>query len=125
MKSNKQLVEDYIEFYNNQNVPAMMLLFADDVVFESISNSGETTKTTSKRELEQLAKSSLQFFKERKQTPINWIVDEKRIAIEIDYRAVLAKDLSKDLKTGTVIKIRGASFFTFNNGLITRLTDYM
>ncbi len=125
MKNNRQLVEDYIEFYNNQNVSSMMMLFAEDVIFESVSNSGETTKTTSKKELEHLANSSLQFFKERKQTSINWIVDEESVAIEIDYRAILAKDLSRELKAGAEIKIRGASFFTFKNGLITRLTDYM
>ncbi len=125
MELNRKIVESYIELYNEKNISTMMTLFAEDVVFESISNSGESTKTNSKKELEQLAKSSLQFFIERKQTPLSWVIDKNMVAVEIDYEAVLAKDLSKELKAGMKIKIRGASFFTIENGYIAKLVDYM
>lgn len=125
MDLNRRIVESYLKLYNDKNISSMMTLFAEDVVFESISNSGESTKTNSKKELEELAQSSLQFFVERNQTPQNWVVDSEGAAVEIIYEAVLAKDLSKELKAGMKIKIRGASFFTIENGLITKLVDYM
>lgn len=124
--SNKELVERYLRSYNDKDVDAMLALFADGVVFESVSNTSGVTKTNGKGELEQLARMSVEWFEQRRQTPVAWIVDGSHVALEIDYWCRLAKDLPDGTKkAGQEMTLRGASFFTIENGRIRRLIDYM
>jgi steroid delta-isomerase-like uncharacterized protein len=122
---NKKLVEDYINQYNNKNIDAMLDLFSDDVQFESVSNDGDCVKTDGKEQLRELASMSVAYFQQRRQTVLSWVIDENHVAVEIDYWCKLAKDLSTGQKAGEELRLRGASFFTIQNGLIARLVDYM
>jgi steroid delta-isomerase-like uncharacterized protein len=123
--SNRQLVEQYLKHYNDMNVEAMLELFAEDVVFESIAGSEGVTRTTGRDELGELAMASESYFEKRRQTPVLWIVDDAHVAVEIEYWCRLAKDLPGKKKAGEELEFRGASFFTIENGLIVRLVDYM
>lgn len=123
--NNRTVVEKYIELYNSKQVEPMLVLFSENAVFESVSNSMGTTRTNSKEELHTLALSSLDFFAERKLTAINWIIDGDNIAIEITYWCRLAQDFPNGLKAGEEMNLRGTSFFTIKNGYITKLVDYM
>jgi steroid delta-isomerase-like uncharacterized protein len=123
---NKELIERYLRSYNDKDVDAMLALFAEDIVFESVSNTTGVTQTNGKAELEQLARMSAEWFEQRRQTPVAWVMDESQVALEIDYWCRLAKDLPDGTKkTGQEMTLRGASFFTIENGRIRRLVDYM
>jgi steroid delta-isomerase-like uncharacterized protein len=123
---NRQLIERYLRTYNDKDVDAMLALFVDDVVFESVSNTTGVTTTNGKDELGQLARMSAEWFERRRQTPLAWVVDGLHVALEIDYWCRLAKDLPDGTKkAGQEMTLRGASFFTIENGRIRRLVDYM
>ena len=122
---NRELVERYLDRYNAKDVGAMLDLFAEDVVFESVSNTTGVIRTTGKDELRGLALMSVEYFEQRQQTPVAWVVEGPRVAVEIDYWCRLAKDLPEGHKAGEEMKLRGASFFTIREGRITKLVDYM
>jgi ketosteroid isomerase-like protein len=123
-EDNRRLVETYLEHYNGMNIDPMLSLFTEDAEFQSVSNTDGIMKTTGRAQLSELARGSLQFFEQRRQTPISWVVSDDHVAVEIDYWCRLAKDLGSK-KAGEEMNLRGASFFEIKGGLISRLTDYM
>ena len=125
MTFNKNRIESYINDYNRKDIDAMLVHFADDVIFESVSNTSGVIKVNNKKELSELAFMSVEYFSERRQSVLSWVIDAEQIAIEINYWCKIAKDLSNGKKAGEEMTLRGASFFTFKEGLITRLVDYM
>jgi hypothetical protein len=125
MTFNKNRIESYINDYNRKDIDAMLVNFADDVIFESVSNTSGVIKVNNKKELSELAFMSVEYFSERRQSVLSWVIDAGQIAIEINYWCKIAKDLPNGKKAGEEMTLRGASFFTFKEGLITRLVDYM
>ena len=121
----RDLIEKFIAHYNAKDVGAMMDLCTDDVVFESISNTDGVTRTVGREELRRLALMGAEFFEERRQTPTNWVLGESNAAVEIDYWCRLAQDLPNGKRAGEEMSLRGASFYTCRDGLISRLKDYM
>ena len=125
MTFNKNRIESYINDYNRKDIDAMLVHFADDVIFESVSNTSGVIKVNNKKELSELAFMSVEYFSERRQSVLSWVIDAEQIAIEINYWCKIAKNLPNGKKVGEEMTLRGASFFTFKEGLITRLVDYM
>jgi ketosteroid isomerase-like protein len=124
-ENHRALIEKFISLYNAKEVGAMIELFTEDAVFESVSNTDGVTRAANREELRQLAMMGAEFFEERRQTPINWVLGEDRGAVEIDYWCRLAKDLPNGARAGEEMRLRGASFFTFREERICRLVDYM
>ncbi len=122
---NRELVRRYLDCYNDKKVDEMLELFVEEAVFESVSNTAGVTRTAGKEELRRLALMSVKYFEQRRQTPVAWVIDETHVAVEIDYWCRLAQDLPEGKKAGQEMRLRGASFFTIQNGQITRLVDYM
>ncbi len=123
--NNRELVERYLRCYNEKGVEAMLELFAEDATFESVSNTTGVIRTTGKEDLRRLTLRSVDYFEQRRQTPVAWVVGRTHVAVEIDYWCKLAKDLPEGHKAGEEMRLRGASFFTIQDGRITRLVDYM
>ncbi|MDP4172468.1 MAG: nuclear transport factor 2 family protein [Bacteroidota bacterium] len=119
------IVENYLESYNRSDVDSMLKLFSEDMLFESISNTLGITQAVSREQFAKVSKMMAEQYEERKQTPIHWVISENAVAIETEYWCRLAKDLSSGPNAGEGIRLRGASFFTIENGLIKRLVDYM
>ncbi len=67
----------------------------------------------------------MDYFEQRRQTPATWVIGDTYVAVEIDYWCRLARDLPEGHKAGEEMRLRGASFFTIQDGRITRLVDYM
>ena len=124
-ENHRALIEKFIGFYNSKEVEAMIELFTEDAVFESISNTDGVTRAGNRVELRQLAMMGAEFFEARRQTPINWVLGADSGAVEIDYWCRLAKALPTGQQAGAEMRLRGASFFTFREGRICRLVDYM
>ncbi|MBN1508142.1 MAG: nuclear transport factor 2 family protein [Sedimentisphaerales bacterium] len=125
MTANRELIERYLRYYNDKDVEAMVALFTEDAVFESVSNTTGVIQTSNRQELRQLAMTSVEWFEQRRQTVTGWVIDDAHVALEIDYWCRLAKDLPDGKKAGEEMRLRGASFFTIRNGRICRLVDYM
>ncbi len=125
IEANRGLVERYLGYYNARDVEAMLTLFTEEAVFESVSSATGVMRTEGKEELRRLALMSVEYFEQRRQTPVVWVIDDSHVAVEIDYWCRLAQDLPEGHKAGAEMRLRGASFFTMQDGRIARLVDYM
>jgi len=122
---NREIVERYLKDYNDKDIEAMLAHFADDAKFESVSNTSGVVRTSDKKGLRDLASQSAEFFEARRLTALGWVVEGDRIAIEVEFWCRISKDLPGGSKAGQEMTLRGATFFTFKNGRITQLVDYM
>lgn len=117
------IITAYIAAYNAKDVDAMLATLSDDVRFENVS-SGETTHVTEGKDaFAQLAHRGVTLFSERRQTVTNVIAGGDRVAVEIDYHAVVAIDLPNGWKAGDVVDLTGKSFFRLWDGLICDIVD--
>ncbi|MBI5549696.1 MAG: nuclear transport factor 2 family protein [Deltaproteobacteria bacterium] len=114
----------YLDAYNQKDVDAMLSTMTADVVFENISNSSEPRRTMGKAALEALARQSASVFSSRRQTVVDAIVSSSRIALMIEFEAVLTSDMSNGWKAGQTVRMIGASFFTLREGLIAKVVDF-
>ncbi len=119
----RKIVESYLSLYNTFQIPQMVDLFADDCIFQNVTNGSVAVETHGKEELMRLAKQGASVFKERKQSATNWIIEKNKVTVEIDYEATLAQDLPNGAKKGTHLKLKGVSIFEFQSGKIKRLVD--
>lgn len=118
------LIKQYIAAYNTKDVPAMLTLLHEVIVFENISNASGSTVTSGKAEFETLARQSLGLFQRRTQTLRSLTLGERTAAAEIEFEGTLARDLPSGQKAGSVIALRGVTVFAFSDGKIARISDY-
>jgi len=123
--SNQNIVEDYIRRYNLKDTEGMLALFSEDVVFESISSATGIISVEGKEKFRLLISKTAEIFKVRRQTPLTLVLDRTTAAMESKYWCVLAMDLPDGKKEGEEVQFRGASFFTFGDGLIVKMTEYL
>lgn len=120
-----ELVKKFIKFYNAFEVEEMVALFTEDCIFQNVSNSSGTVECHGKDALLNMAKQGAEIFSERHQTVTNWVIADEKIAIEIDYRAILAIDFPNgSLKKGDVLNLKGVSIYEFEDNKIKRLVDF-
>jgi ketosteroid isomerase-like protein len=126
MKNEKQkleIVQSYIDAYNNFEVEKMIQHLHQNIVFKNIANGEVNLTTTGKSEFEVQAKQATQFFKSRKQTITNTVIEEDSIKISIDYQGVIAMDFPNGMKENDEIRLVGESIFSFQDDKITAITD--
>ncbi|GAB3965392.1 hypothetical protein GCM10028806_04510 [Spirosoma terrae] len=120
----EEIILGYIDAYNNKDVPAMVALLDEQIIFENVSNTSGVMQLNSRQEFEQLALQSVNYFSERKQIVRFLVQGAEAAAVEIDYVATLAQDLPNGLKAGQQLQLRGVSIFEVKQGKISRISDY-
>lgn len=120
----EEIILAYIDAYNNKDVPAMVALLDEQIIFENVSNTSGVIQLNSRQEFEQLALQSVNYFSERKQIVRFLVQGAEAAAVEIDYVATLAQDLPNGLKAGQHLQLRGVSIFEVKQGKISRISDY-
>lgn len=122
--STKQnLIEQYIEAYNNFDVEGMLAGLHNDVVFKNIANGEINLQTDGIEAFRNQAEQAKAFFSERTQTITSIRFDESETEVEIDYIAILAMDLPNGMKTGDRLELKGKSIFRFLDGKIIEIQD--
>lgn len=119
----KQIIENYIQSYNNFDVAGMLRDLDEDIVFENISNGALTHKTNGLEEFKKQAEVATQYFTQRKHSVVSWEFSGPKVLIKIRYEATLAMDFPNGLKKGRTLALLGTSEFTFDDGKIKRITD--
>lgn len=106
------------------DVPGMLALLHDVIVFEHVSNTSGTTTTSGKADFEAIARLSVTMFRRRKQTIRSRTLGTRTAAVEIEYEGELAVDWPNGLKAGQLLSLRGVTIFAFSDGKISRISDY-
>lgn len=119
-----EIIRRYIANYNDRDIDAMLACVTDDVVFENISNAGQSMRLDGKVMMRQVAEVSGNAFSYRRQRLINLVTGGGKAAAEIEFEGRAAVDLPNGIKAGETVKVRGASFFEFRGPLLCRIADY-
>jgi hypothetical protein len=119
-----EIIRRYIASYNDRDIDAMLACVTDDVVFENISNAGQSMRLDGKGMMRQVAEVSGNAFSYRRQRLINLVTSEAKAAAEIEFEGRAAVDLPNGVRAGETVKVRGASFFEFRGPLLCRIADY-
>ncbi len=124
MNDTDHIVSRYIACYNARDIDGMLACVTDDVVFENISNTGPSMRLTGKAAMEEVARVSGNAFSYRKQTLVNFVDGGGKAAAEIAFEGKAAVDLPTGAAAGETVRIKGASFFEIQGGLLSRIADY-
>lgn len=117
-------VFNYVEAYNNMDVPNMIADFSDDIIFQNVMNGEKTMELRGIEEFKRQAIDALSYFSERQQSIETITHTHSSTEITINYRAIAAMDFPNGLKKGDEINLQGKSIFEFSDeGKIVRLTD--
>ncbi|MEM9740244.1 MAG: nuclear transport factor 2 family protein [Pseudomonadota bacterium] len=120
----EETIAKYIACYNNRDIEGMIAFVTDDVVFENISNTGQSMRLEGKQAMRQVAELSGNAFSYRRQRLVNIIATGTKAAAEVEFEGKAAVDLPTGVASGETVKIRGASFFELRGGLLCRVADY-
>lgn len=120
----EDIIARYIACYNNRDIDGMIAFVTDDVVFENISNTGQSMRLEGKQSMRQVAELSGNAFSYRRQRLVNIVASGTRAAAEVEFEGKAAVDLPTGVAAGETVKIRGASFFEMRGGLLSRVADY-
>ncbi len=122
-ETQKRIIENYIEAYNNFDVDKMLTNLHENIVFKNISN-GEVNLTTSGiSEFQTQAEQAKNLFSQREQKITEIRFEDDSAQVEIDYYGVFAVDLPNGLKAGDKIELKGKSIFRFKDEKIYEITD--
>ncbi len=119
------LIDDYITSYNNFDVPGMLKVLHQDVVFENFSNGEKTLATQGIQDFQKQAEKAARLFEKREISPKKWIHQARHTEVHLRYHAVLADDLPDgSKKKGDEMDLSGRSVFEFKEGLISKIQDF-
>ena len=124
MSDLETLIERYVDCYNQVDIDGMLDCVTDDVVFENVSNAGQSMQLQGKDALRQVAEAGAEAFTYRRQSMVNLICSDEKAAAEVSFQGIAAMNLPNGTKEGQSIEIQGASFFEARDGLICRIVDY-
>lgn len=120
----RDIIETYIDCYNRRDIEGMVNCVTRDVIFENISNTGQSMRFDGRDRMKEVANLSGNAFTYRHQKVVSMIVGDNMAAAEIEFEGKAAVDLPNGTKAGETVTIRGASFFEFRDGLLCRIADY-
>ena len=119
----KNVIEDYINSYNQFDVEAMIKHLHQDVVFENITNDDVDLRTDGIEAFVAQAEKAKQFFSKRQQTILRWDFQDDNVIIDINYQGVLAIDLPGGAMAGDTLELIGTSAFQFEGDQIIAIKD--
>lgn len=120
----EDVIAKYIACYNSRDIEGMLDFVTDDVVFENISNTGQSMRLEGKPAMRQVAELSGNAFSYRRQKLVNLIAHAGKAAAEVEFEGKAAVSLPDGTQPGETVKVRGASFFESRGGLLCRIADY-
>lgn len=122
-ETRKNIIENYVNAYNNFDVENMLKDLDEKIVFKNISN-GETNLMTNGIEAFKMqAEEAKQLFSRREQKITDLKFSENAAEADISYAGTFAVDLPNGLKAGDEIKLVGKSIFRFRDDKIIEISD--
>lgn len=123
MNEKEEIIQNYIDSYNEFNIDKMVADFDENIVFENIQNGEKNMSLSGLAEFRKQAEEAVTYFEKRTQTIRSFKHFGDTVEIEIDYNAILGIDFPNGLKKGQELNLSGKSIFVFAAARIIKLTD--
>src|SRR4051794_6582104 len=88
-----QIIQRYLDGYNQRDAETVIDCVSGDVVFENVSNSGQSLKVEGRAAFAELARQAVTMFSSRNQAVRKAVVDDNEVALEIDWIGTPTVDL--------------------------------
>ena len=123
-EESRKIIEQYVEAYNSFDIEGMVNLLHEDIVFQNFSGGKMNVETKGTQPFRELAQQSSAMFSSRRQKITHFENADDKIAVHVDYEAIVAIDLPNGLKAGDKIELKGKSLFQMEHGQIIRIEDH-
>jgi ketosteroid isomerase-like protein len=124
METNEAVVRRCVESYNTGALEWVDAFYSKDAHWTELPRAGNPQGRAGSRDyLRECARNDRALFPDRRMSVIDAVAQGDRVALELDWEGTAARPMGS-LSQGTTIRLRIASFFTLEKGLITRQVDY-
>jgi hypothetical protein len=122
-KSMKRIINQYIKAYNEFNADGMVKDLHRDMVFKNIANGEVTLELNGKMAFKSQIEQAFILFKKREMKILEQNFGDDTVENKVDFKGVLAVDVSDELKKYDLIKLQSKSIFRFKDGKIISIED--
>ena len=119
----KKIVDDYFKAYNEFDLEGMMKNIHRDVIFKNYAGEEVNLELNGKPAFKTQIKQAFALFKNREMKIIEQKFEDDMVENKIDFKGVLAMDISDELKKYDLIKHQSKSIFKFKGGKIISIED--
>ncbi len=119
----KNIIEHYIDSYNNFEIENMLKDLDENIVFRNIANGEVNLTTKGIAEFKAQAEQAKNLFSQREQKIIGLKFGTDEVEVEIFYNGAIAVDFPNGLKSGSKIELGGKSIFRFAGDKIIEIED--
>lgn len=122
-KSMKRIIDQYIRSYNEFDANGMIRYLHRDMVFKNIANGEVTLELNSRIAFKVQIEQAFSLFKKREMKILEQKFGNDTVENKVDFKGVLAVDVSDELKKYDLIKLQNKSVFRFKDGKIISIED--
>jgi len=119
----KKIVDDYFKAYNEFDLNGMMKNIHRDVIFKNYAGEEVNLELNGKPAFKNQIKQAFALFKNREMKIVEQKFGDDMVENKIDFKGVLAMDVSDELKKYDLIKLQSKSIFKFKSGKIISIED--
>ena len=123
MKQREQIIHNYISAYNHFDIDAMLATLDPEIMFQNVAQGNVTMTIEGLGAFRMQAEKARDLFSERRQEITHFNHTDHETETSINYSAILAVDLSNELKKGNKLELKGKSIFRFFENRIVAITD--
>jgi len=119
----KKIVNHYFKAYNELDLEGMIKDIHKDIVFKNYAHGEVTLELNGKSAFKTQIEQAFALFKNREMKIIEQKFGDDMVENKIDFKGVLAVDISDKLKKYDLIKLQSKSIFKFKNSKIILIED--
>lgn len=122
-KSMKRIIDQYIRAYNNFDSEGMIKDLHRNMIFKNIANGEVTLELKGKIAFKNQIEQAFALFQKREMKILEQKFGDDIVENKVDFKGVLAVDVSDELKKYDLIKLQNKSVFKFKDGKIIAIED--
>lgn len=122
-KSMKRIIDQYIRSYNEFDADGMIRYLHRDMVFRNIANGEVTLELNGRIAFKAQIEQAFNLFKKREMKILEQKFGDNIVENKVDFKGVLAVDVSDELKKYDLIKVQNKSVFRFKDGKVISIED--
>lgn len=119
----KKIIDQYFKAYNEFNLEGMLKNIHRDIIFKNYAGGEVTLELSGKPAFRTQIEQAFALFKSREMKVIDQKFGYDMVENKIEFKGVLAVDVSDKLKKYDLVKLQSKSIFKFKNGKIISIED--
>ena len=119
----KKIVDQYFKAYNEFDLDGMIKNIHDDMKFKNTVNGEINFELKGKSAFKNQIEQAFALFKNREMKIVEQKFENDMVENRVEFKGVLAVDISDELKKYDLIKNKSKSIFKFKNGKIISIED--